>query len=180
MPEDTEVPEDEVFVPPNVDPTSIGPSVESDSAPTGEPTGTDVTGEGTSTVLPEFDPRYREAFEGLLFIGKVQKTFRWLGHTFVIRSPRVDEILEIGQLHAAYVNTVSDIKAYQSLMLAAVIVSVDGQPLPIPISDDVSALQAKFEYIKLHWYPWTLDKLYEEYLLLDSEVRAVHDALGKA
>ena len=61
MPEDIEVPEDEVFVPPAVvDPTSTDPSVEPSSAPTGEPTGTD----DEEVVLPEFDPRYRTAVRG--------------------------------------------------------------------------------------------------------------------
>jgi hypothetical protein len=174
----TEDNEDAVFVAPGVDPPSTDSSVEPSSAGNESPPGTDA--EDKATELPVFDPRYRDAFEGLLFIGKVQRTFRWLGHSFIIRSPKVDEILEIGQLHQPYVGTVSDIKAYQSLMIAATIVSIDGQPLPIPLSDDVSALQAKFDYIRLHWYPWTLDKLYEEYLILDAEVRAVHDALGKA
>ena len=44
----------------------------------------------------------------------------------------------------------------------------------------VSLISSRFDYIKRHWYPWTLDKLYEEYLLLDAQVKAVHDALGKA
>jgi len=176
MPEDTAVPEDEVFVPPAVvDPPSTDSSVEPSSAPNESPTGTD----DEEVVLPEFDPRYRQAFEGLLFIGKVSRTFRWLGHTFIIRTPRIDEILEIGQLHEPYNTSVADVKAYQTLLLAAIVETVDGQPLPIPFSDDVSLIQSKFDYIKRHWYPWTLDKLYEEYLILDSEVKAVHDALGK-
>jgi hypothetical protein len=177
MPEDIEVPEDEVFVPPAVvDPTSTDPSVEPSSASNGSPTGTD----DEEVVLPEFDPKYRTPFEGLLFIGKVSRTFKWLGHTFVIRTPRIDEILEIGQLHEPYNTSVADVKAYQTLLLAAIVETVDGQPLPIPISDDVSLIQSKFDYIKRHWYPWTLDKLYEEYLLLDAGVKAVHDELGKA
>ncbi len=175
MNEDAAASEDAVFTPPaSVDPTSSSPSVEPSSAPTDSPTGTDAE------EVVEFDPKYRLPFEGLLFIGKVSRTFKWLGHEFVIRTPRMDEILEVGQLHEPYNTSVADVKAYQSLILAACIVSIDGQPLPIPISNDVSALQAKFEYIKTHWYPWTLDKLFQEYLNLDSEVKAVHDALGKA
>ncbi len=177
MPEDIAASEDEVFVPPaSVDPTSQVPSVEPSSASTEPPNGTDAE----EVVLPEFDPEYRKPFEGLLFIGKVSRTFKWLGHTFVIRTPRIDEILEIGQLHEPYNTSVADVKAYQTLLLAAIIETVDGQPLPIPFSDDVSLIQSKFDYIKRHWYPWTLDKLYEEYLLLDAGVKAVHDALGKA
>jgi len=177
MPEDTAVPEDEVFVPPAVvDPTSTDSSVEPSSATNESPTGTD----DEEVVLPEFDPQYRLPFEGLLFIGKVSRTFKWLGHTFVIRTPRIDEILEIGQLHEPYNTSVADVKAYQTYLLAAIIVTVDGQSLPIPISNDVSLIASKADYIKRHWYPWTIDKLYDEYLVLDSGVRAVHAELGKA
>lgn len=176
MPEDTAVPEDEVFVPPaSVDPPSPDSSVEPSSVDESS-TGTDAE----EVVLPEFDPQYRVPFEGLLFIGKVSRTFKWLGHTFVIRTPRIDEILEIGQLHEPYNTSVADVKAYQTLMLAAIVETVDGQPLPIPISDDASPIQSRFDYLKRHWYPWTVDKLYNEYLILDAQVKAVHEALGKA
>jgi hypothetical protein len=175
MPEETPE-EDAVYILP-VDPTSTGSSVEEDSV-TSEP-GADEEGE-VQVELPKFDERYRETFEGLAFIGKVTRSFRWLGHRFVIKTPNVDDLLEIGQLHKPYANTVADIKAYQALMIAAVVQSVDGQSLPIPIGENESGLEAKFEYVRHTWYPWTLDKLYNEYLVLDSEVAAVHDALGKA
>jgi hypothetical protein len=136
-------------------------------------------GEVEAGTPVEFDPKYRESFTGLLFIGKVTKEFKWLGHTFILKSPTVGELLEAGQLHKAYVNTVSDIKAWQSIIVAASIQSIDGRPLTVPITNEVSALEAKFNYINVHWYPWTLDVLYEQYILLDKEVADVIEALGK-
>ena len=128
----------------------------------------------------EFDPKYRNAFEGLLFIGKASRQFKWMGHSFKIRTPYVSELLELGQLHKPYSETVSDIKAYQALMIAAVIETIDDKPLPIPISQDMSGLEAKFHYIMKNWYPWTLDRIYEQYMLLDAEVQEVMNAMGKA
>ena len=66
MPEDAAVPEDDIYaVPPaSVDPTSTDSSVEPSSAQDESPNGTDAE----AVVLPEFDPQYRLAFEGLLFI----------------------------------------------------------------------------------------------------------------
>jgi hypothetical protein len=178
MPEGTAIPEDAVFTPPpGVDLTSPGPGVEYVFSADDGPSETDAEEE---VELPKFDERYRRDFEGLLFIGKVSRQFQWLSHRFVIKTPNVDDLLEIGQLHKPYVGTVADIKAYQTLVIAATLVSVDGRPLPLPMSEDESSLQAKYEYIRRNWYPWTLDKLYEEYLILDSEVSAVHEALGKA
>jgi hypothetical protein len=146
-------------------------------------TGLEMSGETEDESVPdvlEFDPEYKKSFEGLLFIGKVSRTFKWLGHTFTIKTPTIDDMLEAGQLHQPYVGTIGDIKAWQSLMVAASLVTVDGKPLPIPISDETTSLQTKFNYINEHWYPWTTDALYEQYILLDAEVREVIDAMGKA
>jgi hypothetical protein len=175
MPEDTEVPEeDAVFLPPAVEPPSeqfliVEPSSEDENPGPDE----------EEVKLPEFDPRYREIFEGLLFIGKVSKQFTWFGHKIIMRTPTVDDLLEIGLLHKPWVGTVAEVKAYQALVIAATIQSIDGQPFPPPLHSDDNALEAKFNYVK-KYYPWTFDKLYNEYLTLDAEVAAAHDALGKA
>jgi hypothetical protein len=65
-------------------------------------------------------------------------------------------------------------------MIAGSIVSVDGKPLPVPITDEITPLQTKFDYINQHWLPWTLDALYEQYLILDADVAGVIEAMGKA
>lgn len=180
--------EDAVLVeptgPPDVGTTSFSPGVEGPEPPpfaTAQPV-TDETERGVpeeESPIPEFDPNHRKAFEGLLYIGKYQKTFKWAGHSFVISTIKVDAQIEAGQIHRDYVNTIADVKAWQSLIAAACVVTVDGQPLPIPMSDAVSDLQNKFNYIIAHWYPWTLDKIYEEYLILDAEIAEVIEAMGK-
>jgi hypothetical protein len=168
MPEDT-VNEDDFFIEPGIT-----------SFPIEEEAVEEVVVENAEERLPEFDPQFREKFEGLLYIGKLQRSFRWLGHEFVIRTPKVSDLLEIGRLHKSYANTVADVKAYQALVIASSVVSIDGQPLPLPFSNEETGLEAKFNYIQSHWYPWTLDKLYEEWRILDEETRQVHEALGKA
>ena len=171
------------FVPPDVGTTSNSPGVEGQEPPpfeTAQPV-TDATERGVADegFVPVFDPKYRTAFEGLLYLGKIQKTFEWAGHKFVIRTITVDAQIEAGQLHRDYVNTIADVKAWQSLIAAACVVSVDGLALPIPMSDEVGELQNKFNYIIQHWYPWTLDKIYEQYLILDQQVEDVILAMGK-
>lgn len=181
--------EDDMLVAPedptNISATSPVDTVEQAPVPVDLPV-TDIE-MSEATVVPEdveppveFDPQYRQAFEGLLFIGKVTKQFKWLGHSFTLKTPTIEQMLEAGQLHKPYVGTVGDIKAWQSLMLAASIASVDGKPLPVPFTDETTELQQKFEYINRHWYPWTTDALYEQYILLDAEVAGVIDAMGKA
>ena len=130
--------------------------------------------------LPKFDPRFREDFEGLLYIGKLRRQVRWLGHKFTLRTMNVEELMEAGQLHKPYVGTISDIKAWQSIIIAAAIETVDGRPLPLPMSDQESEFEAKFHYILRHWYPITVDRLYEEYLILEDQVQKVIEQMGKA
>lgn len=129
--------------------------------------------------LPEFDQRHRKAFEGLLYLGRVTRKVEWLGHSFVLRTMTIDEILRIGQLHEPYAGTVADVKAWQCLTIAAALLSVDGQPIAVPVDDAQDEVEAKFNYISNHWYPWVLDKLYEQYLILDAQVAEVIEAMGK-
>lgn len=130
--------------------------------------------------LPKFSDKFKNDFEGLLYVGKIVRSFKWMGHSFRIRTPYTHELLEIGLLHQPYIGTISDIKAYQSLVLAAVLVSVDGQSLPLPIDDTLSHLEAKAKFINEHWYPWTVDALYEQYAILDAQIQQVIDNMGKA
>jgi len=140
----------------------------------------DLEDEPEDEELPKFDEKHKRSFEGLLYLGRASKTFRWLGHEFIIKTMNIDEILEIGQLHQPYAGTVADIKAWQALTIAACVVSVDGQPISLPISDDQTAIETKFRYVSKHWYPWILDKIYEQYLVLDAQVAEVLGEMGKA
>lgn len=170
----------------NVGATSTGPA-QSSFAPgqSTEPQTATDDGDGAEPEeepepLPEFDRRWRDAFEGLLFIGKLEGSFKWMGHDFRIRTLLTDEVLEVGLLHKEYVGTLADVKAYQAAIVAACVVSVDGQPPPIPLTDEQTDLTAKFNYVLRHWFPPTLDAVYEEYLKLEYKVNQVIEAMGKA
>jgi hypothetical protein len=188
MPDLGESTEDSVLqlpsAPANVGATSNSFDVETDSVsyealPV---TDVDLSGAPDVPVRPpvEFDPRYRQSFEGLLYIGKIIRDFRWLGHSFRIQSPKTDDLLEAGQLHKPYADTVASVRAWQSLMIAACLVSIDGKPMPIPFEDGISPLEAKFDYINRHWYSWTIDHIYNEYMFLDADVQSAVEAMGKA
>lgn len=138
--------------------------------------------ESEEEPLPEFDPRFKEDFEGLLYLGHLEHKFEWMGHEFLIRTLKTDQVLEIGQIHARYRESLSDVKAYQAGVVAACVISVDGKPLPSPISSDTSdtELVNRFEYVVRSWYPLTLDAVYQEYILLEQRVAQVAAAMGKA
>jgi len=132
--------------------------------------------------LPEFDPRYRDDFDGLLYVGRLEDKFEWLGHTFEIRTLTTDEVIEIGLLTKPYDDTIGGVKAYQAAVVASCVVRVDGRPLPMPITNDPrdTASRNRFDYVKRSWFPPVLDYVYEQYMLLEDRVRAVLAAMGKA
>lgn len=129
----------------------------------------------------EFDPRFKQDFEGLLFIGKLTDSFTWMGHRFVIRTIPSDDLLDMGLLHKPFVGTIADVKAYQMLVVAACIVTVDGQAPPFPITneDADTLLLNRWNFVRKSWFPPTVDVIYERYLLLEKRVEDVIEAMGK-
>jgi hypothetical protein len=177
---------------PHEDPTSHGPASSFDEAPPLDlepPTGVDDAEEeasGTPPVeeeepLPEFDPKYRKEFEGLMFLGALQETFFWMGHSFTIRTLKADEIVEIGLMVQPYGTTLGSVKAYQAASIAAALIDVDGRGLPLAIDKTEPDLRAKFRYILDNWYPPVIDAIYDRMLRLEHKVGLIIQAsLGEA
>lgn len=170
-------------------PEAFGPeSVEQDSAqiPTEPPVEVEQE-EAPSEVpdeepVPEFDPRVHEDFDGLMYLGKLTDEFTWLGHKFLIRTLRTGELIEVGMLHKPYAQSEADAKAYQAAVVAACVVTVDGRPPPLPITNEASdtELRNKFEFVLRSWYPPLLDAIFERWLLLEARVDQVIEAMAKA
>lgn len=132
--------------------------------------------------LPQFDEKFKQALDGLMYLGRLEDEFSWLGHRYVIRTLTTDEILQIGIITKPYLGTLSEVKAYQAAVVAACIVTVDGKSLAVPMTNEAAdtALRNRWDYVRNHWFPPLLDYVYEQYLLLEDLVRQVLDAMGKA
>lgn len=178
--------------PESVQPTSPGPARSSLPAPGfGDTSGEDgepqeaPQGQGAEEEqepLPEFDERHREPFEGLLYLGRLQETFRLWGHTFVIRTLTTEELAEIGQIVKPHRGTHAENAVYQAALVAAAVVTVDGEPLPTGITvdskDDLSAV--KFPYVMRNWMPPVREKVYQRCFSLELISRKVLAAMGEA
>lgn len=164
------------------------PAVTTPAAPVLEPhrEGNEEANEPTSSKeeepLPEFDSKVREDFEGLMYLGRLSHTFSWAGHSFTIRTLSIEETLDVGMLSQPYRGTLAELKAYQAALVACCVQSVDGRPMPVPITDDVrdTAAANRFAYVIRHWFPPVLDAVYEQYLNLETRVSKVIEAMGKA
>lgn len=133
--------------------------------------------------LPSFDMRYANDFEGLLYLGALVKEFEWLGHRFVIRTLRSDELLAVPVLIKPWMGGIGEGKAYAIAMAALAVVSVDDQELPIPLGDgrgEYAWAYQRFNYAKANWFQFTIDKVYSEYMALEAKAQAVIEAMEKA
>lgn len=128
----------------------------------------------------EFDPKVKQEFEGLLFVGALTTTFDYLGHRFVLRTLTQDELLEIALAIKPYVDTSAEVKANMMAIVAACVVSVDGRALPHPITLDTgdTVFQNHWRYVRANWYPPVIDAVFNQYVVLEWKVQEVIAAMG--
>lgn len=145
--------------------------------PTPEPDPPQIEGQ-----VKEFDPKYKETFTGLLYVGSLTDSFELYGHQFVITTPTQTERLQIGQVVRPYQDTMVAEIAFSTALVAAFLVSIDGKELPQPITTDPkeTALQQRFQWVTDHIKRPVIAKLFDKALELDAEVDEVLDAMGKA
>lgn len=149
---------------------------------------TNVTDQGAEQEekrdpLPEFDPRYTQPFEGLMFIGALTDSFKWLGHEFVIRTLTTDEVLSVALITAKYEGTLGAQRAYVTAVAAMATQTVDGEHLPTPYKKDDtgnSYAEGRFNFVKANWFSPTIDAVYNKYLILENTVREVVAEMGNA
>jgi hypothetical protein len=137
--------------------------------------GTDVTTEAVA-----FDERCKEPLEGLMYLGALSKSFDWAGHKFRIRTLTTEETLIVSTITARYEGTLGQNRAYSAAVVALCTSSVDGKPLPFPYMEGVGHEWAdeRFDYVVRKWFSFTIDAVYQEYLVLEAKVREVMAAMG--
>jgi hypothetical protein len=132
--------------------------------------------------IPEFDPAYRQPFKGLLYVGALTKSFELFGHHFTIATPTQTERLQIGQVIEPFQNTLTAEIAYQTALVAAYLVDIDGTKLPEPVvtNPKETALHDRFRWVSENLRRPVLDRIFDECLKLDRQVDDVLAAMGKA
>lgn len=165
--------------PPNVPGLPEGTSGADGEPPTEAPQGPEMEEEQDA---PRFDERHRENFVGLLYLGRLQKTFPLFGHTFVVRTLTTEHLAEIGQIVKPHEGSLARNAVYQAAFVAAAVVTVDGKPLPGSLSGDTSmeVTEVRFPYVMANWMPAVREGIYNEAFRLEIEARDVLAALGEA
>lgn len=130
----------------------------------------------------EFDPRYKEPFTGLLYVGQLDQEFVRYGHTFRIATPRGTERLQVGPITKEFQGTATEELANQAAYVALYLVSVDGQELPKPILLNAKdgALRDRFNWVCENVPRPLMNAIFDQCWILEAEVDATLEAMGKA
>ena len=140
---------------------------------------------GNDTPTPDEDKNintfpedWKEEFEGLLFVGYLQREVTSIPfHKFIVRTLTVNEKLEISLITKPYLDTIGYGRAWKAAVVAAGLVSVDGREL-IASSKNINVVRQKYEYVINNWYDTVVDFLYQEIESLENRVILVLQELG--
>lgn len=97
----------------------------------------------------DLDPRARQDFEGLLYLGYLEEECEVAGHHFLLRTPTQDERIEMGLIHRAYINSFVVESAWELLMVAMYCQRIDSRDAPEPLTERArNPVATRFEWIK--------------------------------
>jgi hypothetical protein len=131
----------------------------------------------------EFPPQVVEAVEGLAWLGHLESDIHQWGHSFVLRTLRADEELEVALLAKDYQDTYGQVKAHAWAHLALSVVAVDGEENFCPAigPDKRGNARAKFNWMTENWY-WPVGEYlfgkYVELIQRQAEAVAALDSLS--
>lgn len=130
----------------------------------------------------EFDPRWRQPFEGLIYLGRLEDEFSMWGHRFRLVTPSQLERLQLGVVHAPYNNTLSTEIAFETALVAAYLVQIDGHDLPMPVMNNAKdqSLRDRFVWVTENLQRPVINRIYERCLVLEEQVDGVLAAMGEA
>lgn len=125
-----------------------------------------------------FDPRYREDFVGLLYLGYLEETCVVAGHRFQLRTPGQEDRLSMGVIQRPYANTVMGEQAWRAVTVAAYLRDIDGTPAPEPLNSSQSAVATRFNWVvnSIH-SDQIIELIFIQIRLLDARVREMIGAL---
>jgi hypothetical protein len=127
----------------------------------------------------QFPEAIQDAVDGLAWLGHLDDTVRFCGHSFTLQTLKAGEELEAALLAKEYQDTFGQVKASAWAHLAMSVVAVDGNTDFCPaIGPDLRAAgKAKFSYMTQNWY-WPVGEfLFGEYVNLVKRQAEALDAL---
>jgi acyl-homoserine lactone acylase PvdQ len=119
--------------------------------------------------LSEFDPRYRDPFLGLLYLGFLTKEEEIFGHSFKLVTPGQRTRFEAGLLHKPYLNSMEGENAWATVQVAAYLLAVDGTELPGAIGPKSTGVTERYNWVVDNLHRTVIQDLYLKTLSLEAE-----------
>lgn len=122
-----------------------------------------------------FDPAIQEVVEGLVWLGRLEKTVKFCGHSFTLRTLTVEEELAVAQAINDYKEGVKAGDAYAAATIGVALEAVDGdESFCPPIGPDlIGFAKARLNYVS-QWYLPTIQYLFQQYTtLLQQQAEAI-------
>lgn len=115
--------------------------------------------------LESLKPEIYEAVNGLMWLGHLEETTEFAGHSFTLRTLKMSEELEANLVARDYLETMGNLHAHQWALVAAALVAVDNDPYFCPpIGPNAREnIRAKFRYCVNNWYPPVGNYLFDAY-----------------
>jgi len=123
-----------------------------------------------------FPNEWKIPYEGLLYLGYLEKEVEIPFHKFIVRTLTSGEKIKISLITSELTDTLGYGRAYRSAVVAAGLVSVDGRKL-IVSEKEVDTLTQRYNYVTASWRDPIIDILFEAINDLEGQVLTVLDEL---
>lgn len=130
-----------------------------------------------STIDDRFPEEWKKEFEGLAYLGYLTSTVTIPFHTFQLRTLLPTEKIEVGLICRQLEGTLAYAKSFKAAIVAAALITVDGQPI-IASEKTKGFVVQKYEYIINTWYEPVIDLLYNAVNALEARVVVVLQEMG--
>lgn len=119
-----------------------------------------------------FPEKWKAPFEGLLYLGHLEREVEIPFHKFVVRTLTAGEKINVSLITAELSDTLGYGRSYRAAVVAAGLVLVDGQKL-IAAEKDVDVLRQRYDYVTTMWHDPVIDILFEAINELEGQVLEV-------
>lgn len=133
-----------------------------------------------------FPSEVRRDVDGLIHLGELSEDIEFCGHTFGLRTLRVDEEIAAAKAVEQFRDTLKEPHAWAAVQVGLALTHLDGDSNFCPKIgvDKVSFARGRFQYVTSNWYWPTIDYLHGEYArLLERQlaaIRAVQDLSARS
>lgn len=129
--------------------------------------------------IAEFDPEVQKAVDGLLHLGYLTTEVEFAGHSFGLRTLRVEEELAASKAVEPFRNTLKEPEAWMTAQVGLALTHVDGEDdfCPPAGPDRNSFARARFQYMG-KWFMPTIEYLFGEFAELLKEQQMAIGAIS--